>query len=1341
MAPSPVAEAFVLVRPDLTGFAATLQAEVTKAVQQVKVPRLTVQANVQAQAQAATNAVAAQAGKQAKAATGSADAVAKAAKVKVAAEQQVTAAVTAETAALERLAVVQAAGAEAGARLSAFAVASAKAQAEAQARAAAAASAGAQAGARLSALAVANAEAQAVAAQKVATVFKALRTEGVAAAQAFAQAQQIVAAGQAEVVSASNAATASLSRQAKQAKATGIAAVESANATAVANERVRRGLERARARSVAAGGIAAVATQDNAQALAAAAAEKAARLAAIEEEQRLSVQRRSMAVVTTAQTEAEERLAGVRTAGAAATTAVGRAQAQVVAAGAAAAAAQDLVNTAQAKGIPTAEALGVAYRTEARSLLQLAEAELLQAKAAQVSSRSTSQAARGAAATAASFAGLRGATLAATGPFIAASVAVTVLGKALGAGANLEEQLNVFAATTGATADQMKRVSDAAVALGRDITLPGVSAGDAAKTMTELSKAGLSVTDSISGARGVLLLATAAQIDFSQASELAASALNSFGLQGDQAGRVADVFAGAANAAQGSIQDFALANQQVDAVARQVGLSLEDTTALLAELARNGLRGSDAGTSLRTALVRLIAPTREARQLLDQLGISIRDAQGNIDPLVFARFGEATAGLAPDLRDTITAAIFGQDAIRAVAIAAREGEDGFLRMKAAVEASGGAQKLADARAQGLKGALGGLASNAETLGTQLTSKVIPALTSVVRFTGEFVAAASQLVGAINSVTGAVGGLVSKIPGVDLFSGALGKAVKYGPAFGPFLGAAKILDAFTTSAEEAAAAAAKLQAQVQAAQDAAATFSGTGQLEAIGAAQQGALEARNKKILELVGQLNTTLSQFANSGLASEQVRDSVLAIVDQLKSIGGPAVQEALRQNMGDIAGILGEEVRAISEEFGVSLDDLTTKVPQTLRNLINRLAQSAEGRDILKKFGNQLSESLADGIDEGSIKAEQAARKAVANAAKAAQNAQENAQEAVVQAGKNLANAIEQANNNLIASVSQGRNNLRTVGDEFASQIAALVDVGPLAQKAKALTKELDKVDARLEEFRRSTQQGNLERGLTDAQTALDRQRDSLITLGQGLSGAQKAKLGDLLAPAQQKVDDATAALQEFNLEGKKDTLAGKISDVQALQEAAKTAATDGVAALVTQLQIGAIDADTFAGRLRALVEGPLKTLKGKDGKNLGLRFSTEFLGNLQTIIGQAQALAQFVSIPSPSAVVDPAVTRRQGRENIADTRAAGQESIADARSRAAESRAAVAEAQANLNKTITENATNQKKTATNTEKMVNLLAVISKALEPKQPNTTKTGGPTRDNNASVKGSKVKGG
>lgn len=333
--------------------------------------------------------------------------------------------------------------------------------------------------------------------------------------------------------------------------------------------------------------------------------------------------------------------------------------------------------------------------------------------------RQNKTAARGFAATFLSLLGIRGATLAASSAFLAGAVSAAIFAKSVQSFAKFQTELNVFQATAGATADQMRRVAEEASKLGRDITLPGVTAADAAAAMSELARAGLSVRDSIAGARGVLELAAAAQISNADAATLAASALNAFGLEGEQAGHVADLLANAANAAQGSISEMGAALQQASAIARQVGFSLDDTVATLTLLARNGLRGSDAGTSLRTALSRLIAPTKQASDLIAALGLNLRDAQGNLRPDIFAQFGEATENLTPAMRDMIAQTIAGQDAIRTFSIGAREGARGLELAQLQMEATGSAAQLAAARSKGLAGEFSALGSNTQTLGTQL----------------------------------------------------------------------------------------------------------------------------------------------------------------------------------------------------------------------------------------------------------------------------------------------------------------------------------------------------------------------------------------------------------------------------------------------------------------------------------------------------------------------------------------------------------------------------------------------------------------------------------------------
>lgn len=165
-----------------------------------------------------------------------------------------------------------------------------------------------------------------------------------------------------------------------------------------------------------------------------------------------------------------------------------------------------------------------AVRTEAAaaaiSMDQFAAAEVAGAKAAQSATREAAAHARqlgqvekAAAASGASLLGLRGAVLTAGGAFLGATIAIQAFFKSVQSAADLERQLNVFRVTAQATGDEMERVADTARRLGRDISLPGVTAGDAAEAMTELARAGLSVQDSMDGARGSLQLATAAQID------------------------------------------------------------------------------------------------------------------------------------------------------------------------------------------------------------------------------------------------------------------------------------------------------------------------------------------------------------------------------------------------------------------------------------------------------------------------------------------------------------------------------------------------------------------------------------------------------------------------------------------------------------------------------------------------------------------------------------------------------------------------------------------------------------------------------------------------------------
>jgi TP901 family phage tail tape measure protein len=396
----------------------------------------------------------------------------------------------------------------------------------------------------------------------------------------------------------------------------------------------------------------------------------------------------------------------------------------------------------QATGATTG--LANATRAQTRAAVQSAAATTSQA-------RSMGQLQRGAASSALSMAGIRGATLAASGAFLAGAAAIALFAKSIGSAVSFTSQLSIFAETTGATADEMRRVGDAAEEMGRDLTLPGISAGDAAQAMTELAKAGLSVEDSIDGARGVLQLAIAANISFADATTLAASALNAFGLEGTEAVHVADILANAANAAQGSISDMGLALQQAAAVGRQVGLSLQDTTTFLTILAREGLRGSDAGTSLRVTLGRLINPTKKIQEELDKLGVSLRDARGNIRPDFFVNLGVAMRGMSKAQKDATLAILGGMDGMRALSILTRQSIKDVVGFRQKLDEQGTASELAQARMTGLAGASANLSNTLQGIGLNIGRSLTPALTSLTNTLTSTVSTVASIAGKFNEM--------------------------------------------------------------------------------------------------------------------------------------------------------------------------------------------------------------------------------------------------------------------------------------------------------------------------------------------------------------------------------------------------------------------------------------------------------------------------------------------------------------------------------------------------------------------------------------------------------------
>lgn len=402
-----------------------------------------------------------------------------------------------------------------------------------------------------------------------------------------------------------------------------------------------------------------------------------------------------------------------------------------------------------------------------------------------------------------------GQSMTSAGAGLTAGVTLPIVGigvAALHMAGQFESSMNMMQAVSGATADEMAQVSDTAIALGSDLTLPGTSASDAALAMVELSRAGLSVQESMDAAKGVLQLSAAAQIGNAQAATITANALNTFGLAGTEAATVANLLAGGANASSAEITDMAAAIQASGAVAASMGVPIDSLTTAIALMANAGIAGSDAGTSLKTMLMRLGAPTQESAALMRELGVSVFDASGTMLPMeqIIGQFSSALGGMTMEQRNAALATIFGADAIRAANVVLLGGTEAFNAMEQAVTAEGQAQMLAAAQTAGFQGSLDGLRSTVETVLltvgapflTMLTgwvqwlsnavgrlAEISPGMLNMIVLIGLAVAAIGPLLMVLGSMTtglgivaGAIGFLLSPIGLVIIAVGLLAAAV-------------------------------------------------------------------------------------------------------------------------------------------------------------------------------------------------------------------------------------------------------------------------------------------------------------------------------------------------------------------------------------------------------------------------------------------------------------------------------------------------------------------------------------------------------------------------------------
>ncbi|EPY2274512.1 phage tail tape measure protein [Clostridium sporogenes] len=278
-----------------------------------------------------------------------------------------------------------------------------------------------------------------------------------------------------------------------------------------------------------------------------------------------------------------------------------------------------------------------------------------------------------------------------------------------------DDQMRKVQAVSGATGKSYEALRAKAEELGSKTRF---SATEAGQGMEMLARAGWKTGDIMKGIGPVLNFATANAIDLGQASSIVADGLSQFGLEAKDTTMFTDVLSATAAAANTDIGLLGETFKYVGPVAGSLGYKLQDVSVAIGLMANKGIKGSQAGTSLRSALTRLANPTGDSAKLMKELGISITDSTGKVKP--FNTLMQELRGKFSKLNDAQKAqyasTIFGQEAMSGMLAIVNATPEEFNKMtKAVAESEGQTQKMADTMDGGLGGAIANVKSAWEGL--------------------------------------------------------------------------------------------------------------------------------------------------------------------------------------------------------------------------------------------------------------------------------------------------------------------------------------------------------------------------------------------------------------------------------------------------------------------------------------------------------------------------------------------------------------------------------------------------------------------------------------------------
>ena len=315
---------------------------------------------------------------------------------------------------------------------------------------------------------------------------------------------------------------------------------------------------------------------------------------------------------------------------------------------------------------------------------------------------------------------------------------------ALKAGTDFESAMSQVAATMGTTTDKIQNLSKFAQHMGATTAF---SATQAAEGLNVLAQSGLTAEEQMQALPEVLNLAAAGNLSLADSSTYVVGTLKGFGKGMDEAKRVTDLVAKGATMANTDVRGLGTALSSSSATAKSYGQNMDSVTLSLLRLAEQNITSEEAATALNRAMMDLYTPTSTAKKALDELGVSVYDAQGNARDFneVVDELNGKLSGMSEEERNAYKNTIFttyGLQAFNKMTVSSTEKVNDFK--EGLKDANDSALKQAQTQLDNLKGDITLFKSALEGAGIVISNVLIPNIRSFIQWLTNLVTKFNEL---------------------------------------------------------------------------------------------------------------------------------------------------------------------------------------------------------------------------------------------------------------------------------------------------------------------------------------------------------------------------------------------------------------------------------------------------------------------------------------------------------------------------------------------------------------------------------------------------------------------